>query len=408
MSLYVIDESKRCLKCKVPLCSKRGCPVHTPIPQVMTLFQEGQLMEAGQILFANNPMSVVCAHVCNHGEQCEGSCVCGRKGTPIHFSEVEKFVSEAYLARADFQRPEPNGHRAAVIGAGPAGLTAAIRLAQAGCEVTLFEQKNHVGGVLRYGIPDFRLSKHYLDEYRQLLTRLGVKVRPNTTIGGALHIDDLLADGYETVFVGTGAMRAKTLGIHGQARGNVLFGIDYLMGPQSFEVGRSVVVIGVGNVAMDAARTALRQGARKVTLVSNWGGTSANSDEVELALLDGATIEYGLSVQRIDEEGPVFLRSQLDADGQVVGLADEEVTLPCDTVIFCVSQVPKDKLKLTTQGLETTPAGTLVVDENFRTTVPHVYAAGDVVSGPKTVVHAVADTKLAVDAMLAEVGVGAR
>lgn len=241
-----------------------------------------------------------------------------------------------------------------MVGSGPASLTAAFLLARVGCEVTIFESKPEVGGVLRYGIPEFRLPKEPLDHYRRLLDEIGVSVRPDTTIGGALHIDDLFDDGYEACFVGTGA---------------------------------------------------LRQGARTVTLVSNWNGTSANSDEVELALLDGATIEYGLSVQRIDADGPVFCRSVLDENSLPVGIEPGEVRIPCDTTIFCVSHVPKDKLALTTRGLETTPAGTIVVDPDNRTTVPHVYAAGDVVTGPKTVVHAVAGAKVAVASMLRELGV---
>ena len=405
MSLYVIEESDRCLKCKVPLCSKKGCPVQTPIPRAMALTQERRLMEAGELLFWNNPMSAVCAYVCNHYAQCAGSCILNRKGAPARFYEVEKFVSEAYVTRTHFERPAPNGHSVAVVGSGPASLTAAFLLARVGCEVTIFESKPEVGGVLRYGIPECRLPKEPLDHYRRLLDEIGVSVRPDTTIGGALHIDDLFDDGYEACFVGTGALRAKKLDIRGQSRGNVLFGIDYLVNPGVCKVGERVVVIGVGNVAMDATRTALRQGARTVTLVSNWNGTSANSDEVELALLDGATIEYGLSVQRIDADGPVFCRSVLDENGLPVGIEPGEVRIPCDTTIFCVSQVPKDKLALTTRGLETTPAGTIVVDPDNRTTVPHVYAAGDVVTGPKTVVHAVAGAKVAVASMLRELGV---
>ncbi|MBO7674189.1 MAG: FAD-dependent oxidoreductase, partial [Atopobiaceae bacterium] len=342
--------------------------------------------------------------VCNHSNQCEGACVCGRKGSPIHFSSIEQYVADAYLDRAKFERPTPNGKHVAVIGAGPAGLTVAILLARAGCAVTIFEQRPEVGGVLRYGIPDFRLPRQVMPRMRAVLAALGVKVRPSTTIGGALLIDDLFLDGYDCVFVGSGAWRARTLGIKGQARGNVFFGIDYLVDPTSCELGREVAIIGVGNVAMDVARTALRQGARHVTLYSNWGGVSASSDEVELAELDGAQIEYGLSIDSINDEGPLFRRSVLDAEGRFVGITDDFVQAKSDTVVIAVSQVPKDKLSLTTRGLATTDKGTLMVSEHGQTTVAGVFAAGDVVTGPRTVVHAVEGAKRAAEGMLAYMG----
>ncbi len=408
MPLHIIEEANRCLQCRRPLCQK-GCPVHTSIPEVIRLFKDHDLEDAGEILFENNPMSVICSIVCNHGSQCEGHCVQGRKGNPIHFSAIETYVSESYLGR-DMHRivetkAAPNGHAAAVIGSGPAGMVVAIKLALAGCEVTMFEQKPKIGGVLEYGIPEFRLPKIYVEKYRELLVALGVQMRTATTIGGALKIEDLLRDGYDAVFVGTGAWRARTLGIKGQARGNVFFGIDYLVNPDDCEIGRNVAVIGVGNVAMDVARTALRKGARHVTLFSNWGGVSATSEEVEFAELDGAQIEYGLSVIAVDDKGPIFKRSILGENGVFEGMSDETVHFDADTTIFCVSQVPKNKLVLTTKGLEPTEKGTLIVDENGMTTVPGVFAAGDVVTGPKTVVHAVAGAKQAAEGMLRYMGV---
>lgn len=261
-----------------------------------------------------------------------------------------------------------------------------------------------IGGVFRYGIPEFRLPHQLLARYRKALDALGVHVRPNTTIGGALKLDGLLRDGYDAVFVGTGAWHARTLGIKGQARGNVYFGIDYLINPSVCNLGSDVAIIGVGNVAMDVARTAIRNGSRHVTLYSNWGGTSANTDEVELAQLDGAKIVYWKSIESIDDGGPVFRNSILDDEGQVVGLSDETEHVNCDSVIICVSQVPKDKLLLTTKGLAATDRGTLVVDENCMCTVPGVFAAGDVVSGPKTVVHAVVGAKHAVAGMMDYLG----
>ncbi len=405
MAIHIVEEANRCLNCKRPSCQLKGCPVHTPIPEVIKLFKERRIEEAGKLLFDNNPMSLICSHVCNHSEQCEGNCVLGRKGNSVHFSSIEAYISDTYLDRVEFEKPEPNGKRVAIIGAGPAGLTVAIICARAGCGVTIFEQRPEIGGVLEYGIPDFRLPKQTVRRFRKVLKDLGVRVRPSTTIGGALLIDDLFLDGYDSVFVGAGAWRAKTLGITGQARGNVYFGIDYLVDPRSCEIGRKVAVIGVGNVAMDVARTALRSGAREVTLYSNWGGISASSDEVELAELDGAQIEYGLSIDQINDIGPLFRRSKLGEDGAFVGITDERIQVACDTVIICVSQVPKNKLTLTTRGLATTEGGTLIVSESGETTVSGVFAAGDVVTGPMTVVHAVAGAKTAAAGMLRYMGV---
>lgn len=405
MALHIIDEANRCLNCKRPLC-REGCPVHTPIPQVIQEFKQRDLAAAGQMLFDNNPMSIVCSYVCNFSQQCEGHCIRGKKGTPIHFSAIEQYVSDTYLDRfVRDAKPTHNGKVVAVVGSGPAGLTVAIQLARVGCDVTIFEQKMDIGGVLRYGIPEFRLPHELLARYRRVLDALGVHVRPNTTIGGALKLDDLMRDGYDAVFVGTGAWRARTLGIKGQARGNVYFGIDYLINPSVCKLGSDVAIIGVGNVAMDVARTAIRNGSRHVTLYSNWGGTSANTDEVELAQLDGAEIVYGKSIESIDDEGPVFRNSILDDEGKVVGLSDETEHVKCDSVIICVSQVPKDKLLLTTKGLAATDRGTLVVDDNCMCTVPGVFAAGDVVSGPKTVVHAVAGAQCAVEGMKRYLGI---
>jgi glutamate synthase (NADPH/NADH) small chain len=404
MAMQIIDEANRCLNCKRPLCCK-GCPVHTSIPQVIQKFKQRDLVAAGQMLFDNNPMSVICSYVCNHSQQCEGYCIRGKKGTSIHFSAIEQYVSDTYLDRFIRDvKPTHNGKVVAVVGSGPAGLTVAIQLARVGCDVTIFEQKMDIGGVLRYGILEFRLPHQLLARYRKALEALGVHVRPNTTIGGALKLDGLLRDGYDAVFVGTGAWRARTLGIKGQARGNVYFGIDYLINPSVCNLGSDVAIIGVGNVAMDVARTAIRKGSRHVTLYSNWGGTSANTDEVELAQLDGAKIIYWKSIESIDDGGPVFRNSILDDEGQVVGLSDETEHVNCDSVIICVSQVPKDKLLLTTKGLAATDRGTLVVDENCMCTVPGVFAAGDVVSGPKTVAHAVAGAKHAVAGMMDYLG----
>ena len=404
MAVHIVEEANRCLGCKKAMCQLRGCPVHTPIPQVIDLFKQKKIDEAGALLFENNPMSAVCSIVCNHSNQCEGSCVQGRRGTSIHFSSIESFVSGAYLDRAEFAAPEPCGKSVAVIGSGPAGITAAIKLAQKGCEVTVFEQRSEIGGVLEYGIPEFRLPKTLVQKYRKVMCSLGVQIRPSTTIGGALHIDDLLRDGYDAVFVGTGTWRARKLGIPGETRGNVAFGIDYLVNPASTHVGEDVAVIGVGNVAMDVARQALRHGARTVTLYARSKHVSASSEEVEYAELEGAEIVYGKAICAIDDDGPVFKTAVFDEDDKVVGYEGELDHVKCDTVIIAASQLPKNKLVLTTDGLSANDRGLLEVGEDGQTTVPGVFAAGDVVNGPLTVVHAVAGAKVAVDGMLEYLG----
>ena len=238
MALHIVAEANRCLNCKVPRC-QQGCPVHTPIPTVIQLFKENRLMEAGEMLFENNPMSAVCAIVCNHEKQCAGHCIRGIKETPVHFSSV--------------------------IGCGPAGMTVAIKLAQAGYPVTVFEWKGKIGGLLQYGIPEFRLPKSFLDRYQARMEEMGITIRTNTTIGSVLMIDELVRDGYSSIFIGTGAEKPRTLGLEGESLGNVLFGLNYLANPRGHKLGDRVAIIGMGNAAMDVARTALRNGSRHVT-----------------------------------------------------------------------------------------------------------------------------------------------
>ena len=214
MPLHIENEAERCLNCKVPLC-QQYCPIHTPIPHIIQLFKDKKVMEAGRELFENNPMSVICATVCNHESQCAGHCVLGRKGTPVQFYDIEKFISDTYLDRMKAETAPRKGKRAAVIGSGPAGLTVAIILAQNGYDVTVFERKHLIGGMMRYGIPEFRLPRSVLDRYQKLLDKLGVRIRSATTIGGALKIEDLQRDGYASVFVGAGTWRPRTLGVSG-------------------------------------------------------------------------------------------------------------------------------------------------------------------------------------------------
>lgn len=399
MSLRIETEANRCLNCKNPQCAK-FCPVHTPIPQLIQMFKEGKVMEAGAALFENNSLSVVCAMVCNHEAQCAGHCVLGKKDTPVQFYEIEKFVSDAYLSRIRPKVATSNGKRVAVIGSGPAGITVAVILAQNGYSVTIFERKNDIGGMLRYGIPEFRLPHSIIDRYKQLLGKLGVQIRLNTTIGGALKIDDLFRDGYDSVFVGTGAWRPRTLNVEGECLANVHFGISYLENPSHHELGETVAVIGMGNVAMDVARTAFRHGAQRVMLFARGKNASASSHEMSYAKLDGAEFIFGKQITRITPEGPMFKTSIFDENDKIIGLEDDEELVHADSVIIAASQRPKDKLILSTEHLQGTAKGLLVVDENNMTTHPGVFAAGDVITGPLTVVHAVEDAKKTARAMM--------
>lgn len=399
MKLHIIDEAERCLKCKNPLCQK-GCPIQTPIPQITQLFMEHKLMDAGKILFENNPMSVVCSTVCNHESQCEGHCILGKKSSPIHFSSIENFISDAYLDRMEIPEIEKKNQKAAVIGAGPAGITVAIKLALSGYDVTVFEERSKIGGVLQYGIPEFRLSKRVLTRYKKQMEKLGIQIRPNTVIGSALVIDNLFRDGYSSIFVGTGVWRPKTIGIQGESLGNVYFGIDYLRRPKAHILGEKVAVIGVGNVAMDAARTALRNGAKEVTLYARGKRVSASSQEVAYTRLEGAEFAFGMAIDSINEKGPVFKISKFDENNKVIGYEEELKQEEADATIICVSQAPKNKLVLTTDCLKTNEKGLLLTDENCMTTCEGVFAAGDVVQGANTVVHAVEEAKRAAQGMI--------
>ena len=399
MALHIIDEANRCLNCKKPMC-QQGCPVHTPVSQIIQMFKENRLMEAGDRLFENNPMSVICSIVCNHEKQCEGHCVLGRKGNPVHFSSIENYISDMYLDRMQLDKAEKKNQRAAVIGAGPAGMTVAIKLAKEGYDVTIFEWKDKIGGIMQYGIPEFRLSKSILDRYQIRMRELDIMIRPNTTIGAVLKIEDLLRDGYDSVFIGTGVWKARNLGIPGECLGNVYFGIDYLANASAYQLGEKVAVIGMGNAAMDVARTALRNGARQVTLYARRSRVAASSHEVAYAKLDGAEFEFGYAIQEINEKGPVFKKMILDEEGEVTGEEEDLVQVEADSTIISISQGPRKKLIRTTLGLEGSEKGLLIVDEDYMTTKEGVFAAGDVITGSKTVVHAVDGAKKAAEAMM--------
>ena len=399
MALHVMDEANRCLGCKVPQCQK-GCPISTPIPEVIKLLKANKLDEAGKMLFENNPLTTVCSLVCNHENQCEGHCVLGRKGAPVHFSTIESYISTTYANKMT-QGPAPsNGMRAAIIGSGPAGLTIAVILARYGYDVTIFEGKDKVGGVLRYGIPEFRLPKSVLDDFKyRHLDLKGIKFRPNTHIGGAIGIDDLFRDGYKAIFVGTGVWKPNALHIKGETLGNVHFGINYLNNPDSYQLGKRVIVIGAGNAAMDVARTAIRKGVQELTCFSITKQVAASKHEFSYAQLEGVQFEYNMAPVEIKDDGVIFKDVIENEDGTFTDVPDSTHFFPADSVIISISQGPQNRIVNTTQGLAADKRGLLVADETGHPPRPGIFASGDVVNGARTVVEAVAHSKIVAESM---------
>lgn len=399
MALHIMDEANRCLQCKVPQCQK-GCPIHTNIPLAIRLLKENKLNEAGKMLFENNPLTTVCSLVCNHENQCEGHCVLGRKGAPVHFSSIENYISTTYANQMTNGPAKSNGMRVAIIGSGPAGITIAIILARYGYQVTIFEGKDKIGGVLRYGIPEFRLPKSVLDdiEYRHLELK-GIKIRPNTTIGGAIGIDDLFRDGYKAIFVGTGVWKPNTLHIKGETFGNVHFGINYLNNPDSYRLGKRVIVIGAGNAAMDVARTATRKGVEHLTCFSITKEVAASHYEFSYAQLEGVQFEYNKRPVEIKDNGVIFIDIIENEDGTFTDVEGTEKLYEADSTIISISQGPQNRIVNTTEGLKSTARGLLDADETGHTSRPGIFASGDVVNGARTVVEAVAHSKIVAESM---------
>ena len=399
MALHIMDEANRCLQCKVPQCQK-GCPIHTNIPLAIRLLKENKLNEAGKMLFENNPLTTVCSLVCNHENQCEGHCVLGRKGAPVHFSSIENYISTTYANQMTNGPAESNGMRVAIIGSGPAGITIAIILARYGYQVTIFEGKDKIGGVLRYGIPEFRLPKSVLDDFKyRHLDLKGIKFRPNTHIGGAIGIDDLFRDGYKAIFVGTGVWKPNALHIKGETLGNVHFGINYLNNPDSYQLGKRVIVIGAGNAAMDVARTAIRKGVQELTCFSITKQVAASKHEFSYAQLEGVQFEYNMAPVEIKDDGVIFKDVIENEDGTFTDVPGSTHFFPADSVIISISQGPQNRIVNTTQGLAADKRGLLVADETGHTTRPGIFASGDVVNGARTVVEAVAHSKIVAESM---------
>ena len=399
MALHVLDEANRCLECKNPSCQK-GCPINTPIPTVIKLLKENKLDEAGAILFENNPLTTVCSLICNHENQCEGHCVLGKKGIPVHFSAIENYISDAYAPKMVKGPAESNGKKVAIIGSGPAGLTIAIILSRYGYQVTIFEGKDKIGGVLRYGIPEFRLPKSVIDDlqYRHIELK-GIKIRPNTRIGDAIGIDDLFRDGYKAIFIGTGVWKPNSLHIKGETFGNVHFAINYLNNPDVYKLGERVIIIGAGNAAMDVARTVLRNGSRKATCFSITEKVAASDYEYSYAQLEGVKFQFNYKPVEIKDNGVIFSKVKEYEDGRLEEIEGTEEFFPADSVIVSISQGPRNVIAKATKGLDVNDRGLLIADELGYTSRPGVFASGDVVNGARTVVEAVAHSKVVAETM---------
>ena len=399
MALHVMEEANRCLGCKKPRC-REGCPIHTNIPEAIRLLKDGKLNEAGWMLFENNPLTTICSLVCNHEKQCEGHCIRGIKDVPVHFSVIENYISTTYANQMVHGPAPSNGRKVALIGAGPSSLTIAVILSRYGYDVTIFDSKDKIGGVMRYGIPDFRLPDAVLDDfaYRHLELK-GIRFRPNTTIGGAISLDDLFRDGYQSVFVGAGLWRPKSLHIKGETLGHVAFAINYLASPKAFRLGERVIVIGSGNSAMDCARTAIRNGAHYVTVFNRRDQIAASQYESSYAKLEGVEFEMMKSPLEIRDDGVVFIDNEYDEEGKLRPIPGTEKLYPCTGVIVAVSQELGSNIINTAKGLEKERGGIIAVDEDGHTSRAGVFAAGDIAHGAGTVVHAVATGKRVAEAM---------
>jgi glutamate synthase (NADPH/NADH) small chain len=404
MGKHIFEEASRCLLCKKPLC-QAGCPVSTPVNDVIGLLRDGKIHEAGQTLFDNNPLSVVCSLICPHEKFCEGHCILGKKGSPVQVSSIEHYISDYFLNRLTVKAEAKKGQKVAGIGSGPSGITVAFLMAQRGYDVTIFEAEEKIGGVLRYGIPEYRLPKALLDRLKTQLLALGVKIRPNTLVGPVLSLDDLFRDGYKAVFIGTGVWSPKPLRIPGESLGHVHYAIHYLKNPATYDLGNRVAVIGAGNVAMDVARTALRQGAREVTILYRRGEDSitASRYEYDYAKIDGVKFEWFVAPVAAVDEGLQVVPTQehVGTEGRVEirPAIGSEYLFPADSVIIAASQNPRSNIVSTTKGLEISGHGLIVTDESGRTSREGVFASGDVVTGARTVVEAVRYSKQACDAM---------
>ncbi len=428
-----IDEALRCLNCKNMPCVA-GCPVNIHIPQFIEKIKDGDFEAAYEIISKSSSLPAVCGRVCPQETQCEAKCVRGIKGEPVGIGRLERFVADWHNAHstAPTEKPTSNGHKVAVVGSGPSGLTCAGDLAKKGYCVTVFEALHTAGGVLVYGIPEFRLPKSIVKKEVDNLISLGVKVETNIIIGKTLTVDELFENGFEAVFIGSGAGLPNFMNIPGEGLKGVYSANEFLTRSNLMKAynenpvtpimkGGKVAVVGGGNVAMDAARTALRLGAEKVYIVyrRSMEELPARKEEVEHAIEEGIDFKllnnpteilgYNNENDKTDKKngfvcGMRCIKMELgepDERGRrrPVPVEGSEFTLDVDTVIMSIGTSPNPLIKATTEGLDVNRHGGIIVEENGATTKQGVYAGGDAVTGAATVISAMGAGKTAAKAI---------
>lgn len=401
--LEAIDEAKRCLNCKNPLC-KKGCPISQDIPQWIHELSMGNLGDAMAIINAKSNLPAVCGRVCAHERQCEGHCILNKKDAHINIGKLERFVADfdtaMNLTRENLV-PKTRG-RVAVIGSGPAGLTVAGELSRKGFDVEIFEMEPEPGGVLMLGIPEYRLPKEVVGQEIKKICELGVHIHCNVTIGRDFTVDDLFAQGFDAIFMGTGAGKPKKLSIPGNHYEGVRQAIYFLRRVSLYnsglisrdeipvKEGDKVFVIGCGNTAMDAARTALRMNASDVTVVYHRSieNMSALRAEYDEAVEEGVKFRWNSSITEIRGEDGQIKEVVIDHEG-------EQTVLPADKVIMAVGSQPASRIVSTTDGIKVDDKGYVLTREvpYGMTSRKGVFAGGDVTNRPATVVHAMQDAR---------------
>ncbi|MCL5877848.1 MAG: NADPH-dependent glutamate synthase [Candidatus Bathyarchaeota archaeon] len=416
-----IAEASRCLNCASPKCVE-GCPVGVPIPTFIKLIKQNDYAAAISKIKERNSLPAICGRVCPQEEQCQKMCIVGKKGDPVSIGRLERFVADLERERGITvpEVPAWNGKKVAVVGAGPAGLTVAADLAKLGYKVTIFEALHKGGGVLVYGIPEFRLPKQIVQAEIDYITKLGVEFQPDYLIGRIFTVEELFKNGYEAVFIGTGAGLPKFLCVPGENLNGIYSANEFLIRvnlmksynfPQSktpIRIGKKIAVIGGGNVALDSARCALRLGADKVTIIyrRTRNEMPARQEEIENAEEEGIEFKYLTAPLKFigDEQGNVkameIISMRLcDADDtgrrQVAPIDGSETTLDVDTVVVAIGRTPNPIIQSTTPGLKTERGGIIASDESFKTSLDGVYVGGDIATGEATVISAMGSGKIA-------------